>query len=69
VDEGLRILDRCIDVKASLGPLGILGAVVVVGLAEALEVLATSESMEVVLLEHCKDVELPSHLIPFYTEV
>jgi hypothetical protein len=49
MDGALRRLGLSIDFEASLGALGVLVAVVVIGLAEALDVLATTEPMEVFL--------------------
>ena len=43
----MRRLGRSIDFEPSLGALGTLEAVVVIGLAETVEVLATTEPMEV----------------------
>jgi hypothetical protein len=47
MDGALRRLGRSIDFETSLGALGTLEAVVVIGLAETVEVLATTEPMEV----------------------
>jgi hypothetical protein len=61
MDGALRKLGRSVDFETSLGALGILEAVDVIGLAEALGVLATTELMEFFL---CRTLSRRGIVVP-----